>query len=123
MYPITGLPREHNQCSTSRTIKGFTDETTPEKHWADPVVIFDNGGPGNGNNYSDRLHQADSDKYNALCQKHFGDQAQIWDNREPAQTEAFLRDFLDQPDLMLVKIQKRYNRMSGFPIWFFEYTY
>jgi hypothetical protein len=91
-------------------------------HWADPVVTFSNGQTGNGHIHSDRLWEADYDQYNKVSQKLFGDQSQLWwDSRTPAQVEAFLRAYYRKPKLVLVEIQKMYNRSNGFPVWGFSY--
>jgi len=50
-------------------------------------------GPSMHGTYSDRLLEADWDKHNRLCQKHFGDEAQWWHSRSPEKIEAFLRDY------------------------------
>lgn len=43
--------------------------------------------------YTDRLHQWDYKKHNELLKKHFGNQSQHWDNRDPKKIEAFLNDY------------------------------
>jgi hypothetical protein len=95
----------------------------PQRDWASPVTYFDTGVEGNGCNDSDRLLMADWDKHNELCQKHFGDKAQIWGGRKPELIEAFLRDYFDKPGLVLTKIMKMYNRSNAHPIWHFQYKF
>lgn len=91
-------------------------------HWADLVVTFSIGQTANSHTHSDRLWEADAEKYNQVSQKLFGDQSQLWwDSRSPAQVEAFLRDYFDKPALVLVEIQKMYNRSNGGPVWGFSY--
>ena len=41
--------------------------------------------------YSDRLYQWDYEKYNKLCEKHFGDKGQYFSNRNPKNIENFLK--------------------------------
>lgn len=93
----------------------------PKRHWAAPVVTFDNGMTANGHNDSDRLWFANIDKYNEVSRRLFGSESHWWDGRTPTQVELFLREFFDNPKLILVQIQKMYNVSSGFPIWGFSY--
>jgi hypothetical protein len=71
--------------------------------------------------YSDRLLQWDYDKHNKLCMKHFGNEGQMWDGREPCKVEAFLKDYHGEPGLGLVGIMKGCNVSNGFPYWLFLY--
>lgn len=93
----------------------------PERHWAAAVVTFTNGMAGNGYNDSDHLWFADADKYNEVSRRLFGDKSHWWGGRTAAQVEIFLREFFDNPKLILVQIQKMYNVSNGFPIWGFSY--
>lgn len=72
-----------------------------------------------GSVYSDHLYRWDSNKYNELCMKHFGNHGQYWDNRDPELIEAFLRDYLGNPSLELSKIEEHCNASNGFPCWLF----
>ncbi|MCW8829982.1 MAG: hypothetical protein OQK32_00495 [Gammaproteobacteria bacterium] len=69
--------------------------------------------------YSDRLYEWDSDKYNTLCEKHFGDRGQWWNTREAEKIEAFLSDYLGRP-VTLINIEKQENKATGFPVWRFD---
>lgn len=69
--------------------------------------------------YSDRLFQWDSEKYNRLCMKHFGDHGQMFHARSPDGIEAFLRDYFGE-GLLLCSIEQTYHRMQGHPIWVFH---
>lgn len=89
----------------------------------DPYVIWQAEGDANGGCYSDRLLEWDWDKHNELCRKHFGDDGQRWDNREPEKIEAFLRDFHGIPDLKLIRIMQGANQSSGYPYWYFAWYY
>lgn len=76
--------------------------------------------------YSDRLAQWDHDKFRRLCEQHFkgknGDRGGDWFyQRHPADIEAFLRDYFDQPALELVRVEEQCNVASGFPLWVFWY--
>lgn len=95
----------------------------PKRHWADPVVMYDTGEKAISCKDSDRLWSENSTLHDELCLRHFGDVSQWWNNRKPEQIQAFLRDFLQKPELVLVQVQKMYNINSGFPIWHFQYRY
>jgi len=72
--------------------------------------------------YSDRLLQWDYDKHNRLCEKHFGNQGQRWNNRDPKKIESFLRDWCDNQKLKLVFIMEYCNQSSGYPCWRFDFN-
>ena len=71
--------------------------------------------------YSDRLLTRDWDKHNTLCMKHFGDEGQSWSEREPSHIQAFLRDYLEAPDLVLTMIIQSCNVSNGYPVWAFRF--
>lgn len=73
--------------------------------------------------YSDRLYQQDYKKFNKLCKKHFGDEGQYFDRRNPEKTEEFLRDWFDKPNLRLIVIMQWCNASSGYPLWSFHFNY
>lgn len=75
----------------------------------------------NGTIYSDRLLQWDHDRHNDLCKKHFGDEGQYWNDRDPKKIEAFLRDWCDNQELKLIFIMEYCNAASGYPCWRFDY--
>lgn len=88
----------------------------------DPILQWHNrNGEPNGTVYTDRLLQWDYAKHNDLCEKHFGNKAQYWDNRDPVKVEAFLRDYLNAPDLILCAITEHCNQATGFPLWRLDY--
>lgn len=70
--------------------------------------------------YSDQLLQCDWDKHNKLCQKHFGNNAQMWYDRDPEKIEEFLRDWFDNPNLKLIFIMEYCNVSNGYPVWRFD---
>lgn len=77
--------------------------------------------------YSDRLAQWDYKKYQALVEKHFtgvnGDRGgDYFHSRSPKRIEAFLRDYNDNQDLELVRIEEHCNWSSGYPVWAFFYV-
>lgn len=74
-----------------------------------------------GSIYSDRLYQWDWEKDNKLCKKHFGDEAQYWDNRDPEAIEAFLRDWCEDEKLKLHYIMQCCNQSTGYPCWCFVF--
>lgn len=88
----------------------------------DPFTIFKIEGECTGSVYTDRLYQWDYKKHNALCQKHFGNEGQYWDNREPEVIQAFLRDYLNKPALVLIKIIEYCNISNGYPVWRLDYA-
>jgi len=71
--------------------------------------------------YSDRLLQWDFDKHDELCLKHFGDKGQYWNKRDPKKIEAFLQDWVEDPDLKLIFVMEYCNASNGYPYWRFEY--
>lgn len=93
------------------------------RHWAAPRTQFERTDVvANGNNDHDRLLMANWDRYNEVSMRLFGDKSQMWwDSRTPEQVEQFLRLYWDDPELILVKIQKMYNVSNGFPVWNFSY--
>lgn len=73
--------------------------------------------------YSDRLYQFDSDKYNKLCIKYFGNSGQMWyEEREPDRIESFLQEYLEKP-IKLAMVLQGCNRSNGYPYWVFQYYY
>jgi hypothetical protein len=90
------------------------------KHWAAARTTFEiQGVVANGNNDHDRLF---GEKYDQVSMRLFGDKSQMWwDRRSPEQVQEFLRQYWDDPELILVQIQKMYNVSNGFPVWNFSY--
>lgn len=66
--------------------------------------------------YTDRLLQWDWDKHNRLCRKHFGDEGQYWDKRDPEKIQAFLSDWHGKPVILVANIQY-VNISNGYPVW------
>ena len=67
--------------------------------------------------YTDRLLMWDWDKHNRLCRKHFGNEGQYWNDRDPKLIEAFMRDWTENPDLKLVMVMQHCNQATGYPAW------
>ena len=87
----------------------------------DPFVVWRGTEKPDGSVYTDRLFQWDSQKHNMLCMKHFGNQGQHWSERDASKIEAFLRDYLDAPNLVLCEVQEHCNHGSGFPCWYLAF--
>ncbi len=86
-----------------------------------PIVQFIGPRKGNHTVYSDRLYMWDSEKHDSLCTKHFGNTGQYWSDRQPKLIEAFLRDYLDKPSLVLTRVEEHCNVSSGYPVWRLDY--
>lgn len=87
----------------------------------DPFTTWRGPGEPDGSVYTDRLFQWGHEKHDKLCMKHFGDRGQYWGHRDTDKIEAFLRDYLDSPDLVLCEIQEHCNQATGYPCWYFAY--
>jgi len=94
-------------------------------HSYDPYVVWraPEGTPQTTSTvYSDRLYEWDSDRFDKLSMKHFGNVAQLWWNsREPSKIQAFLRDYQDNQHILLTLIMDYCNRTTGCPTWRFDY--
>lgn len=50
----------------------------------------------NGTDWSDRLWQRNPERFNGLCQKHFGNTYQtFYEDRSPEKIEAFLKEYYE----------------------------
>jgi hypothetical protein len=112
---VSGLVDEHD--------KPITRTPTTHPYSYDGFITWRGGKNEEANNtiYSDRLWQWDHKKTNKLCEKHFGDKSQYFNQRTPEQIEAFLRDYTNNPNLKLIFIMEYCHQSSGYPIWRFEY--
>lgn len=72
--------------------------------------------------YTDRLWQWDYSKAEKLCFRHWGNVGQMFYDREPEQIQAFLRDYLDVPNLTLVLIMQCVHLGNGYPLWRFDFV-
>lgn len=74
----------------------------------------------NGSVYSDRLMQWDNDKFSKLVEKHFPDGTR-W--AEAEKTEAFLREYNEDPTLTVTRVIKCCNWSNGYPLWRIDYIW
>jgi hypothetical protein len=72
--------------------------------------------------YTDRLLQWDWDKHNELCRKHFGDEGQLWNDRDPKKIQAFLCDWTDKKIVLIANVQY-VNVSNGYPVWRLDFYY
>jgi len=78
----------------------------------------------NGGFYTDRAFTWDHEKYNDLCQKHFGNHGQYWNERAeqtPELVEAWVRDYVGDQTLILTKVIEYCNPSNGYPVWYLGY--
>ena len=54
-------------------------------------------------------------------EKHFGDEGQYWNHREPSKIESFLRDYTDNQSIILCRIEEHKNASNGYPLCKFDY--
>jgi len=73
--------------------------------------------------YSDRMFEADADKYDQSCRDIFNNQGQNFSSRLPKDIEKMLRLYFDTSSLVLTHIYKSCNVSNGFPTWAFTYCY
>ena len=85
----------------------------------DPFVIWSSGKKATDSVYTDRLSQWDHDKTRELCKKHMP--LKRWDNAEPKQIEAFLREYWDNDKVELCRVSEYCNVSSGYPCWRLDY--
>jgi hypothetical protein len=87
-----------------------------------PIVIFGDENEKAHSQYSDRLYEQNYDLTDKLCQKHFGNKGQYFNNRDPEKIEAFLKERLGHPTLKLTMIVEWCNVSNGYPLWSFHFT-
>jgi hypothetical protein len=68
--------------------------------------------------YSDRMYQRDSEKYNKCSQIVFGNHGQLFDHRDPKLVEKFLSLYYDKK-VKLCWIEEHCNISNGYPLWLF----
>jgi len=104
--------------------EGNEIERTPNKYpySYDAYVIHKTKESYEHSVYSDRLFQWDTEKYNKLSKKHFGNIGQYFSERSPRQIEEFLKDYYNKPDLELVGIMQGCNIGNGYPYWVFMFN-
>ncbi len=70
--------------------------------------------------YTDRLLMWDYEKHNLLCEKHFGNKGQLWENRGYKKIESFLSDWTGKKIVLVANIQY-VNLSNGYPLWRLDY--
>ena len=112
-FDYKNLDREGNIPSRTKSSHPYSYE---------PFVTYRNGENKEINDtvYSDRLYQWDYEKYNKLCEKHFGDKGQYFSNRDPKNIENFLKEYYNNDSLELILIEEGCNYSSGYPYWIFS---
>lgn len=86
----------------------------------DPFVIWQSKTKADDTVYSDRLWQWDHKKHDELCQKHFGNRGQYWDQRPAHQIQDFLCDYFGEK-VELCRVMEYCNVATGYPCWRFDY--
>lgn len=87
----------------------------------DPIVLWDSGEQGDSCYYSDHMFTHNHEKYNELCLKHFGDTGQYWSGRDINKIQDFLRDYMCDRHLVLVRVEQHKNYSTGYPYWYFVF--
>ncbi len=108
----------HTIYNVSLNDNGEETLETPSSEDDVQAVCDQIGKHSTGTAWSDRLWQQDSDKYNKLRMKHFGDHAQLWYTIDPTKTEEFLSDFFEKK-VELMGVAHQENRSNGYPTWIF----
>lgn len=111
---MEGIPEQYRQfCQGTRDRFSYPYSYDPFMVWLNP-----NADKQKADNtiYTDRLLMWDYDKHNLLCKKHFGNEGQQWENRDPKKIEAFLCDWTGKKVTLIANIQY-VNVSSGYPLW------
>ncbi len=113
------IPKKYHQY-----IPGNQEKTKAEYPYSyDPFFIYFNEKAEQeptGFSYTDRLKQQDWDKYQNLCQKHFGNKSDYWNDRPADKIEAFLCDYFGKKVVLVSNIQFC-NVSNGYPLWGFHF--
>lgn len=84
---------------------------------------YDNTKKASDSVYSDRLYGWDSEKYNKVCMKIWGNQGQcFYSDRQPEDVEKFIRIMFDNENITLVRILRYENVATGYPYWRFDFN-
>ena len=119
MYPYQ-MVDEHGNMIYGGVKTGKTPFSHPYNY--DPFVVWEQEGEADSSVYTDRLLQQEYKKHNRLCLKHFGDEGQVWSDREPKKIEAFLREWMDNDTVVLIKVMQHCNQATGFPLWSLHFS-
>lgn len=119
-------PKGPKLCETENYffVGGHQGERTKFSHPYnyDPILVFYTGLTPTGSLYSDRLSGwYERSVLDALMTKHFGNAGDYYHTRKPTAIEAFLRELMDKPTLVLTRVEEQCNQATGYPLWFFEY--
>lgn len=98
-----------------------TKETNPYNY--DGFLIW-NVSPcaeATGSVWTDRLFQWDYQLTTDLIKKHFNTGSQYFDKYGPEELQAFLRERLEKPNLVIVFLQEECNQATGYPVWLIGY--
>jgi hypothetical protein len=88
----------------------------------DPEIQYVTKLTPTGSCYSDRLQLwYPSEVLRAKMLEHFGESGDYYSGRSAAKIQAFLRDLMDKPSLVLTRIEEHCNQATGYPVWFFAY--
>jgi hypothetical protein len=107
----------------------WTRHTHPYNY--DPCTIWGEPRPNkacNGTVYTDRLEQWDRAKYACLARKHYRSGTNDFERPFDAHNckghliEAFLRDWLEDPQLKLLRVVEYCNPGTGYPTWRLDFT-
>jgi hypothetical protein len=88
----------------------------------DPIVLLDSGTEGDGSAYSDRMVGWDYNKFYACMGKindGKGEMCFRWGSRELV--TAFMRDYNDDPGLIVTRVVEMCNVSNGYPVWLVVY--
>ncbi len=89
----------------------------------DPLLVYATGKKPTSSLYSDRLSLwYAEDVLRDKMKTHFGETGDYYDRRSPKAIQAFLRDLLQQPELVLTRIEEHCNWSSGYPVWHFAFS-
>lgn len=83
----------------------------------DPFYIWKSNTKPNNTYYTDHLYSWDYKKHNELCKKHFGDEGQRWNRRNPLKIQEFLREYTGNQELILCRVIEYCNVSNGYPLW------
>ena len=73
------------------------------------------------NRSRDRMKEKAGYETRQVLHEAFWQQRATLGQRDTDKIEAFLRDYLDAPELVLCEVQEHCNQATGFPCWFFAY--
>ncbi len=72
--------------------------------------------------WSDHILRRDYKKYNKCLMEVFGNEGQIWSSRDFKSIEKFLKLYLEDESIELVRVLEGCNQSSGYPVWAFQFN-